>query len=214
MFTKINIKRILREVLYFPLRKSVFNLSWINYMTDLIRSEYNTLLEIRKKNLFLSNHTIQKISFEHLLNNIIMDNGNRLVTGNPIYCETTGNMPLHYMFLENDLNIPNNVFGYYIFKNQNIEYQPLKTYAYLDSECYDSNGTIIKTDNIAWMFLEQDKVSTNEYTIYVDSVDFIGLVGYDINGNAIYQNGSKLDIIDKYAKQYTCVGINYKIKKQ
>lgn len=210
-FIKINFKQIIQDRVFFPLRNAL-NSDWHNVLISQVEYLYGRILNIRTNNLFLSNHTSQKISLEHLLNNITDSNGFKLVTGSPIYCETTGNTPISYFFTD-DEDRPTNVKGYYTINNNPIVYNPVQPISWLDSELYDSNGDfILPYEEIAWMFTDED-VLTGGFTVYVDTVDFVGLIGYDSNNKPIYSPNSKLDIINNYVKQYTVVGVNYSIQK-
>lgn len=207
IFKKINILQVIKDILFYPLRNSVLNIDWLKVSNTPIDYIYDKLLEIRKHNLFLTNHTSQRLSLEHLFNNLAYENDEKIITGSPVYCETTGNMPMFYIFDDNE-DIANNTTGTYIYDSQNVIYNPFNTLAWTDTELLTE-----PIENVSWIFSDED-YGNNEYTIWVDSVDFIGLSGYDSNNQPIYANGSKLDIINKYAKQYTVCGVTYKIKVQ
>jgi len=212
MFIKVNFNQIIKDRLFYPLRNT-FNLDWHKFLNSPIQALYETVLNIRKKNLFLTNHTSQKLSLEHLFNNLTDDLGNKIITGSPVYCETTGNLPLFYIFVDDEI-VPNNVTAYYNYRNQVVQYNPLIPIAFTDTEIYDgSNNILLDNEELTWMFSDNESL-TGGFTIFVDSVDFVGLIGYDSNNEPIYASGSKLDIINKYAKQYTVLGINYKIQMQ
>lgn len=206
-FKKINIIQILKDISFYPLRNSALDTAWLKTINTPVDYLYDKLLSIREKNLFLTNHTSQRLSLEHLFNNLTYENGEKIITGSPVYCETTGNIPLFYIFDDAE-DIPNNTSGTYIFDSQLVYYNPFNTLAWTDTELETED-----IENVSWMFSDDDSGS-NEYTIWVDSVDFVGLSGYDSNNQPIYSNGSKLDIINKYAKQYSCLGVNYKIQIQ
>lgn len=213
MFKKVNIKSLTKDYITSVLQ-TVRNLSWSNLLNTPVDYLYSKILEIRNKNLFLINHTSQKISLEHLFNNLVDVTGNKLIKGNPVYCETTGNRPICYSFTfeerDNGL-VPNNTIGFYIYKNNVVQYDPLNCWSFEDEDYESLNPPLI--EKVFWNFEGEDS-GLNEYTIYLDSVDFVGLIGYDSNQQPIYAINSTLDIINKYAKQYSVTGVNYKIKIQ
>lgn len=216
-FIKINIAQLTNDMLYYFLRK-VRNLDWHKIMSNQVKFSYDRILAIRQKNLFLSNHTSQKISFEHLLNNIVDGNGNKIIVGSPVTCVTTGNFPIFWHWTDAEIDngkVPENVVGVYTYKEQQVNYKPLEPLSWTDAELYDANGEIkIDYSLVAWNTTESDRGENNSYTIFVDAIDFVGLQGVDDDGKQIYAPGSKLDIIDKYAQQYTAIGCTYNITQR
>ena len=100
MFIKVNFKQLIQDRLFYPLR-NVFNSDWHNLLNSPIEYLYGVINTIRDKNLFLTNHTSQKLSLDHLFNNLTDETGNKLITGSPVYCQTTGNTPLFFFFTYN-----------------------------------------------------------------------------------------------------------------
>ena len=212
-YIKVNFKQLLKDNLFSPLR-NFLNESWHNYLNTAVDGFYTQLLNIRENNLYLTNHTSQKISLEHLFNTVNDQFGNKLIFGSPVTCETTGNIPLFYFwtFDERDSGlVPSGVQGTYSYDNQAVTYDPTLAISWTDDEIYDGSGNIqIPYEELSWMFTDET-TGINQYTIWVDPIDYIGFSGTDENGNPTYVPGSKLDVIDKYAKQYTIVGVQYTI---
>lgn len=212
-FIRVNVKQLISDRL-FPVLRTIFNLDWHSYLNTLFDGFDKQINDIRDENLYLTNHTSQKISLEHLFNTVTDQNGNKLIVGSPVVCETSGVTPLFYFWTFEEREgslVPDGVVGSYTYNNQEVIYDPTLAISWTDEELYDINGNIqIPYNELSWMFLDEDTY-TNNYTIWVDPIDYVGFQGLDTDGNPIYAPNSKLDIIYKYAEQYTAVGVLFTI---
>ena len=213
-FINVDLKQVTSDLMFSPLR-TLLNLDWTKVIFTPFKNMISQLESIRLNNLFLTNHTSQKISLEHLFNNLLDDNGNKLIVGSPVTCETDSATPLFYFFTDSEREIgsvPQGIVGTYNYNGLPVQYNPTLAVSWTDAEIYDANyNVILPPEQLTWRFTEEDVV-TNQYTIYVDPIDYVGYNGLDQDGNVKYIPGSKLDIIDKYAAQYTVTGVMYNIE--
>lgn len=156
-FIKWNFKQFIEEYLPIELRTTI-RMKWLNALSEGIVSNYNSLIERRDVDLFLSKHTSQVASLEHFLNNKLE------IVGKPIKIIDSESFPLYYI---NNDSEPLSLFqDNYSYQGTDVSYFPNNVFIGSD------NDTIPIENEV---FLGSDKfyvIDTVDFIVLVDNLDF------------------------------------------
>jgi len=176
---KVDLKQFTKDLLPMVLRTEK-RIDYLYALLNNIYTRYSEMLIRREDNLFISQHTGQIASLEHLLNSKVN------VLGKPIYIDDNYSVPLFYIGKDN--TVLTDIKDIYSRNDGDVEYNPIKPYI--------GNDGVNAGDNQVW--LQTDSIVNNDYIDFIVYVDYVD-----------YQDASKLKLIEYYVNKYRTMSFTF-----